>query len=184
MSPNLYDVASTRIRNATYLLSKTFGDMERARPAANPRATGQWRAVVRDKKKEDDEDVEKEKDVVDPAVAAAEKEKEKAGPDWNLFHALASTRAALPELDKLAASPEPVFDDAAELRTMEAMAQAALGRQPPPQVFTGPPSAPPSIRATSLVPNLPSPAVGTPGYAPSPLRKAGVLFPLDSPAPL
>lgn len=53
-----------------------------------------------------------------------------AGPDWHLFHALASTRAALGDLDALAAAPAPLYDTFAEARALEAAALASLGRVP------------------------------------------------------
>lgn len=150
MSPNLHDIAATRLRNATYLLSTTFSALSAAKPAANPRATTQWRALPPGKEKEkekakegadkerrDSVTTERRDSVVAgtpaaeaPAPAAAE-EKD-AAPDWHLFHALSATRASLAELDRLAASPEAKADAEAESRAFDALAAAAIGRAPPP----------------------------------------------------
>jgi len=54
-----------------------------------------------------------------PTVAITKKDIP-AQPDWHLFHALQATRSSLPELDRLARSPPPSQDPAAELRAIEA----------------------------------------------------------------
>ncbi|WOO80125.1 Mediator of RNA polymerase II transcription subunit 6 [Vanrija pseudolonga] len=150
MSPNLHDIAATRLRNATYLLSTTFSALSAAKPAANPRATTQWRALPpggKDKEKDKGKEADKERrdsvaerrdsvatgtpsaEATAPAPAVEEKE---AAPDWHLFHALSATRASLAELDRLAASPEAKADAEAESRAFDALAQAAIGRAPAP----------------------------------------------------
>jgi mediator of RNA polymerase II transcription subunit 6 len=208
-APNLYDVMQTRLRNATWSLQKTFAMLERARPAANPRATGNWVAVARDgkeKKKDDkddgkDETKEEGKEEDKDAAGLGDDAPAQAGPagtNWHLLHALASTQAALTDIDKLAAAPAPAFDEVAEARALEAMATAAI-RGPAAAAAaaaaavaaTGAPApsvAPPvPTRAPSLVPTLATPGAfpGTPAaFAPSPLRRAGLPFGGDSPAPL
>lgn len=196
MAPNLYDIAQTRLRNATHMLEKTFATLEKSRPAANPRATAHWLAVAREEKK-DPEDKEgkagstgtpateeKEKDLKDTASASSHTGgPTAAGPDWHLFHALTSTRAALADMDKLAAGPAPEFDEAAEARAMEQLAAAAVGRPVPSSAAVA--ALPNRSRAGSVLPtSFPTPTVGTPLYAPSPLRRAGMPFPTDSPAPM
>jgi len=216
MAPNLYDIAQTRLRNATYLLERSFADLEKNRPAANPRATGQWLAVARDekdKKKDEEKNAEGNGNGSGKAGSTgtpANEEKEgsvssqvsgptASGPDWHLFHALTATRAALGDIDKLAGAPPPAFDEAAEARAMEAMAAAAVGRPVSggagAQGGGGAPggSAPsvaplPGTRAQSLAPTTPAPLQMQPAtpsvYAPSPLRRAGMPFPTESPAPV
>ncbi|KAL1411546.1 Mediator of RNA polymerase II transcription subunit 6 [Vanrija albida] len=179
MSPNLHDIASTRLRNATFLLSSTFSSLSANKPAANPRATAQWRALPssgKEKEKEKERDAERRDSVTErrdsvasgttPAEASAsapeEKEKEKdAAPDWHLFHALSATRASLAELDRLAASPEARADAEAEGRAFDALAQAAIGRAPAP---TGPGAAAAAGAAGTPRPGL----AGTPAFRGTP----------------
>lgn len=162
MAPNLFDVAVTRLRNATHLVERTFDALEAARPSANPRAGSQWRAIPKTEKekekegKDANEGGKKEEDAdgdaamedagAKEAMAAegddteadssggGKKDKTTSGPDWHLMHALASTRAALGDLDKLAAAPPPTVDAVAETKALEAAALAALGRVPPQQI--------------------------------------------------
>ena len=62
-----------------------------------------------------DEAPEHEKE--EPTV---EKKQQQRQPDWNLFHALQSTRASLASLDEAAKKPAATLDPRAELRALEA----------------------------------------------------------------
>lgn len=152
MSPNLHHIVNTRLRNATSLLTRTFDALERSHPPANPRAASVWRAGAPKEKKKEQKDEEKDAEAAggeveagaggqgqgqggqtqvagqasrEPAAASADA----PAPDWHLFNALAATRAALPGLNALAASARPAHDDAAEAKTLEALAASTVRPQ-------------------------------------------------------
>jgi len=143
-TPTLYDVIATRLNNAAHLVSDTFSTLMARHPPANPRAHPAWRSLPPNAEKESSKE---------PALEG-EKEKKAGGPDWQLFHALSSSRAALPELDKMARSSPSLVDPLAELRAVEEtlVGQSTKGA--------------PSIRMSS-VSGTPRPT-GTPGLGRTP----------------
>lgn len=206
-SPNLFDVVSTRLRNATHLLETTFDSLEKNRPSNNPRAAGVWISKPLEIKETDNRDTragstgsgtpggdkEKEKEATDPSSKKAERK----GPDWHLFHALNMTTAAMEDLDRMAASDPPQFDSAAEAKALDASAAALVRPQQqqvpssgqsqapmpqPPIINTGGQSPMGAMSAASPFPSAIGGLAGTPGAvsAPSPLR---FRMAADSPAP-
>ncbi|WVR06987.1 hypothetical protein IAU60_004024 [Kwoniella sp. DSM 27419] len=140
-SPTMYDVVSNRLRNAAYLISKTLGSLSENRPPANPRSTTVWRSIPPSSSETQAQSgvasphaVPEEAGEVPVAKAAGKKDeanKSRAEFDWNLFHALQSTRSALPTLDKSARSPGPRSDPLTELRAVEASMAAQFAFQQP-----------------------------------------------------
>ncbi|KAK4687354.1 mediator of RNA polymerase II transcription subunit 6, partial [Tremellales sp. Uapishka_1] len=98
-TPSIYDVMSSRLKNAAYLISNTFTKLSALHPPANPRMTSQWRSLP---PTTDSSGQPKEVDTVD-----MEKKERKvaAQPDWHLYHALESTKASLSQLDEMAQTP-------------------------------------------------------------------------------
>lgn len=150
MSPSLYDVMSTRLRNAAWLVESTFDSLEKAHPPANPRASSVWMAAAPKESEKEDDDKDKEK------------EKENVQPNNFLLNALKATEVAMPSLEELAGSQRPQFDAAREQKALEAMAQAAVRPNAPrPQRSVAAPI--PAIIST------PGVLGATPDLAPGPL---------------
>lgn len=162
-TPTLHDVFASRLRNATYLLEQSFSSLSAAHPSSNPRATSQWRSLPPVQPQsaaqppaasavpmqvDGDDAPEQEK------TAPSREKQQQQQPDWNLFHALQSTRASLASLDEAAKKPAATLDPRAELRALEA---SLLG--PAPSGRHGTPA--------------PSTSVGkAPGAAPIPFARA------------
>ncbi|WWD17224.1 hypothetical protein CI109_101662 [Kwoniella shandongensis] len=141
--PTLFDVVSTRLKNAASLVSKTLNTLSENKPPANPRSTTIWRAVQPSastssssqpasttnpvspdasaqqraqperESVEDTPDLAKGKDSTQATTATA------SGPDWHLFHALQSTRTSLSSLDTLARTSVQKTDPNQELKNIE-----------------------------------------------------------------
>ncbi|KAK8864472.1 hypothetical protein IAR55_001722 [Kwoniella newhampshirensis] len=161
--PTLYDVVSTRLKNAASLISKTLATLSENRPPANPRSTTIWRSIPPSTSSSSSSqpdpanpitpvDVDPNPDPnLDPTTATtntdthnleesgrvkgtATTQKENAsGPDWHLFHALQSTRQSLSELDTLAQSPRRSVDPIQELRDIETQMGLQFSFQQPQQ---------------------------------------------------
>lgn len=184
MAPSLFDVMSTRLKNTAWLLERTFDDLEKAHPAANPRASSTWMAAA------EKQDIEKEK----------EKKEDKDVPNAFLINALRATEVAVPKLEELATSSRPARDVLREQRELEAMAQAAVRPNAPrPQRAAPsplPPVAPSFNIGTPFALGTPqvngTPSALTPGAAMTPRPRMGSLsfaasnfapsLPGDSPA--
>ena len=96
-------------KNAAFLLSETFSTLSALHPPSNPRTNNIWRSLpptdpeVEKRKAADSGDVE-----MTTSAQAGEVEKEEVEEaDWNLFHALQSTRGAMSELREAARHPPP-----------------------------------------------------------------------------
>jgi hypothetical protein len=103
-------------KNAAFLLSETFSTLSALHPPSNPRTNNIWRSLpptdpeVEKRKTADSGDVEMTTATPRDGTDAKPQEKEKQEveeADWNLFHALQSTRGAMSELREAARNPPP-----------------------------------------------------------------------------
>jgi hypothetical protein len=103
-------------KNAAFLLSETFSTLSALHPPSNPRTNNIWRSLpptdpeVEKRKTADSGDVEMTTATPRDGTDAKPQEREKdevEEADWNLFHALQSTRGAMSELREAARKPPP-----------------------------------------------------------------------------
>jgi hypothetical protein len=103
-------------KNAAFLLSETFSTLSALHPPSNPRTNNIWRSLpptdpeVEKRKVAESGDVEMTTATPRDGTDAKTQEKAKEEveeADWNLFHALQSTRGAMSELREAARNPPP-----------------------------------------------------------------------------
>ncbi|WVQ88991.1 hypothetical protein IAS59_002737 [Cryptococcus gattii] len=123
--PTLFDVMSTRLKNATSLISKTLGTLSENRPPANPRTTTLWRSIPSSVSSQPDDGSLSDSSPLDGSDGKASP----AGPDWHLFHALQATRASLASLETLAKTPAQTTNPREELKSIEIAMGSQLGGQ-------------------------------------------------------
>ncbi|KIR55622.1 hypothetical protein I315_01495 [Cryptococcus gattii Ru294] len=140
--PTLFDVMSTRLKNATSLISKTLGTLSENRPPANPRTTTLWRSIPSSVSSQPDgtqspssnqakPDDEKQNGSLSDSspLDGSDGKASPAGPDWHLFHALQATRASLASLETLAKTPAQTTNPREELKSIEIAMGSQLGGQ-------------------------------------------------------
>jgi hypothetical protein len=103
-------------KNAAFLLSETFSTLSALHPPSNPRTNSIWRSLPPTDPEAEKRKVAESGDVemttATPRDGTDAKTQEKAKEeveeaDWNLFHALHSTRGAVSELREAARNPPP-----------------------------------------------------------------------------
>ncbi|OXG89222.1 hypothetical protein C349_00356 [Cryptococcus neoformans var. grubii Br795] len=141
--PTLFDVMSTRLKNATSLISKTLGILSENRPPANPRTTTLWRSIPSaassqpdgiqpsslDGAKEPDEEKRDDGLSGSSPLDGSDGKASPTGPDWHLFHALQVTRASLVSLETLAKTPAQTSDPREVLKNIEIAMDNQFGGQ-------------------------------------------------------
>nr|XP_018262884.1 uncharacterized protein I303_04370 [Kwoniella dejecticola CBS 10117]OBR85042.1 hypothetical protein I303_04370 [Kwoniella dejecticola CBS 10117] len=133
-SPTIYDVVSARLRNASYLISKTLNTLSESHPSSNPRTTTVWRSLPpeaeAEAEAEADTNTNGEAEVANGAEVVPEdieKPHQKQTFDWNLYHSLQTTRSSLDSLDRLSKTKTSQVNPMEELKNIEAQISSQIG---------------------------------------------------------
>nr|XP_019011095.1 uncharacterized protein I206_04404 [Kwoniella pini CBS 10737]OCF49876.1 hypothetical protein I206_04404 [Kwoniella pini CBS 10737] len=140
-SPSIYDVVSARLRNASFLISKTLNSLSECHPSSNPRTTTVWRSLPPETEIENTTSKEIENDLINTADdidgnEGKNKKKENSSTsttntttfDWNLYHSLQTTRNSIESLNKLSKTkknlkPNPIE----EIKSIENQLSSQFG---------------------------------------------------------